>query len=117
MPRPRNTANVSKARQLRRDMTLSEVLLRNLLRRSPHGTNFRRQHPIGNYVLDFYCAQAKCGFEVDGIAHDLGQRPARDAVRDAALKDLGIEIVRIPAADVLRSAEDVAESIVRYCGG
>jgi very-short-patch-repair endonuclease len=75
----------------------------------------RRQHPLGDWVLDFYCAAAKVAFEIDGIAHDMGDRPERDRVRDEALEALGIEVVRIPAEDVLRSPEAVAEAIVRYC--
>ncbi len=96
---------------------MPEVLLWNLLRRSPANIQFRRQHSIGDYVLDFYCAQAKCGFEIDGKAHDMGDRPERDIARDAWIKAQGIEVARIPAADVLRSAEDVADSIVAYCQG
>jgi len=75
----------------------------------------RRQHPIERYVLDFYCAAAKVAFEIDVLAHDMGDRPSRDDSRDEALKALGIEIIRIPASDVLRSPEQVAEAIVRYC--
>ena len=103
------------AKRLRRDLSLPEVKLWQILRKKPLGLKFRRQHPVGKYVLDFYCAAAKCGFEIDGIAHEMGDRAARDVERDAWLAQHGIEVVRIPATDVLRSAEDVAESIVRYC--
>ena len=51
-------------------MTLPEVLLWNLLRKAPDGVVFRRQHPIGRYVVDFYCARAKVCIEIDGFAHD-----------------------------------------------
>ena len=64
------------ARRLRRELTLPEKLLWVRLRRSD--LNFRRQHPIGHYVLDFYCPAAKLAIEVDGAAHDFGDRPARD---------------------------------------
>lgn len=103
------------AKRLRREMSLPEVKLWQILRKKPQGLKFRRQHPLGDYVLDFYCAQAKCGIEIDGIAHDMGDRPARDAVRDGWIRAQGIKVIRIPAGDVLRSVEDVAESIVRYC--
>ncbi|MFM5916098.1 MAG: endonuclease domain-containing protein [Novosphingobium sp.] len=115
MPRKRRSSDVPKARQQRQDMSLPEVLLWNLLRKSPDGVHFRRQEGIGKYVLDFYCAKVRIGFEIDGIAHDMGDRPERDAARDAWLEDQGIEIVRIPATDVLKSPEDIAEAIVRYC--
>lgn len=96
-------------------MSLPEVLLWNLLRKSPNGIHFRRQEGIGPFVLDFYCAKAKVGIEIDGIAHDMGDRPAHDAGRDAWLREQGIEVLRIPAIDVLKSPEDIAETIVRLC--
>jgi very-short-patch-repair endonuclease len=96
-------------------MSVPEVLLWQLLRLEPDGVKIRRQHPIGAYVLDFYCAETKVAFEIDGVAHDMGDRPARDAVRDAWQRSQGIEIMCVPAADVLRAAEDVAADIVRHC--
>jgi very-short-patch-repair endonuclease len=65
------------------------------------GLRFRRQHPIGAYVLDFYCDAAKLAVEVDGAHHSLGDNPARDAERDAWLAANGIETLRIPAPYVL----------------
>ena len=96
-------------------MTLPEVLLWNLLRKSPDGVHFRRQEPHGKYVLDFYCAKAKACIEIDGIAHGMGGRPERDAKRDDTLREDGIDVLRIPATDVLKSPEEVAEALVRYC--
>lgn len=96
-------------------MSLPEVMLWNALRIKPEGVKFRRQYGIGDYVLDFYCASAKAAFEIDGIAHDMGDRAQRDEVRDAWLQSQGIQVVRIPAAEVLRSAKDVAERLVRHC--
>jgi len=96
-------------------MSLPEVLLWNLLRKAPDGVVFRRQHPVGPYVVDFYCARAKVCIEVDGQAHDMGDRPRRDVERDSALRALGLEVLRIPASDVLKSPEDAAEALVRYC--
>ena len=96
-------------------MSLPEVLLWNLLRNSPDGVHFRRQERHGKYVLDFYCAKAKVCIEIDGIAHNMGDRPARDDERDAELCADGIEVMRIPATDVLKSPAEVAEALVRYC--
>ena len=96
-------------------MTLPEVLLWNLLRKSPDGVHFRRQERRGDFILDFYCAKAKVCIEIDGIAHDMGDRPQRDQRRDAWLAGEGIEVLRIPATEVLKSPEDVAEALVRYC--
>ena len=98
-------------------MSLPEVLLWRHLKGAPDGIKFRKQHPIGDYILDFYVAGLKLAIEIDGIAHDMGDRPKRDIARNGFLRDEGIEVLRIPATDVLKSPEDVAESLVRYCAG
>ena len=103
------------AKRLRREMSLPEVLLWNRLRGKPMGVKFRSQHPVGDYVIDFYHAPKRLGFEIDGIAHDMGDRPGRDLQRDAELAGMGIEIVRILAKDVLEDVDTIAESMVRYC--
>ncbi|MFC3174219.1 endonuclease domain-containing protein [Novosphingobium bradum] len=100
---------------MRQQMSLPEVLLWNLLRGAPDGVVFRRQHPVGGYVVDFYCAAAKVGIEIDGISHDMAGAPERDQRRDAELRGLGLEVVRVPAADVLKSPEAIAQALVRYC--
>ena len=76
------------ARRLRRKLSLPEKLLWVRLRRSK--VRFRRQHPIGPYVLDFYCAKMKLAIEVDGAAHDFGSRPQKDAIRTEWLKSQGV---------------------------
>ena len=103
------------ARRQRRNLTLPERLLWRELRGQPEGVKFRKQHPLGKLALDFYCAQAKLAIEVDGIAHDMGDRPERDQLRDAFVRGQGIAVVRIPATDVLASPADVAGSIVALC--
>ncbi len=74
---------------------------------------FRRQHPIGPYVLDFYCAKARLAVEIDGISHDVEDRPQRDARRDAWLRAQGVTVWRIAAADILSRLADAADGIVR----
>jgi very-short-patch-repair endonuclease len=103
------------ARRQRRKLSLPEGLLWRELKGKPDGVKFRKQHPLGKYALDFYCAQAKLAIEIDGIAHDMGDRPERDDLRDAFVRAVGIDTVRIPATDVLASPADVAESIVALC--
>ncbi len=72
------------AKRLRREMTPPEIALWLALRQNDAGLRFRKQHAAGNhFVLDFYCAPAKLVIEVDGEAHEPGDRPVRDAVRDA----------------------------------
>jgi very-short-patch-repair endonuclease len=96
-------------------MTLPEVLLWRLLRGKPQGFKFRKQHPYGDWAFDFYCDSAKTVVEVDGVAHDMGDRPSRDARRDHALRAGGFRVLRIPASDVLRDPTKVAESILLAC--
>jgi very-short-patch-repair endonuclease len=74
---------------------------------------FRRQHPIGPYVLDFYCAKARLAIELDGASHDLGDRPQRDQRRDAWLKAHGIRVVRVPVNDLTGRIDEAAGAIVR----
>jgi len=101
MRAPRSTFD--RARTLRREMTLPEVLLWQALRRRQlDGLLFRRQHPVGPYVLDFYCPAHGLAIEVDGAAHDGADRAARDRRRDAWLGAQGIRVVRFPAVDILR---------------
>ena len=59
---------VLNARTLRRAMTRPEVLLWQVLRERPNGLRFRRQHPVGPFVLDFYCPAARLAIEVDGMS-------------------------------------------------
>ena len=115
MERKHPAHDYAKARKLRSSMSLPEVLLWNYLRKKPQGVKFRRQHPVGNYVIDFYCPSARIGIEIDGIAHDMGDRPVKDQARASWLAEQGIRIVRIPASDVLKSVVDAAAAIVAFC--
>jgi very-short-patch-repair endonuclease len=103
------------ARRLRREMSLPEVLLWRQLRLRPLGLKFRRQHPIGNYVADFFCASARAVIEIDGIAHDMGDRADRDQARDTRLLQHGFVVLRIPASEVLKDCVAVADSLARAC--
>jgi very-short-patch-repair endonuclease len=102
------------ARRLRRTMSLPEALLWQRLRGAPEGMAFRKQHPIDPYVADFYCSAARLVIEVDGEAHDRGERPQRDEARAAFLHERGYRLLRIVAADVLNDPDSVAASIVAY---
>ncbi|TXG81505.1 MAG: DUF559 domain-containing protein [Sphingomonadales bacterium] len=96
---------IRSARVLRQTMSLPEVLLWQVLRMRPQGHKFRRQHPAGPYVLDFYCAASGLAIEVDGAAHDCADRPDRDGQRDRYLAALGVETLRLAARDVLDDLE------------
>ncbi len=102
---------VYNARKLRREMSLPEVLLWEQLRAAKQGMKFRRQHPIGPYIADFYCNAAKLVIEIDGEAHDRGDRPERDIVRDTAMRNGGYKVLRIAASAVLTDMEAVILTI------
>ena len=105
---------VHRARKLRREMTLPEVLLWRLLRQRPHGVKFRRQHETGDYVLDFYCGDARLAIEVDGLAHDNAEQAEHDERRNRWLAGHGIETLRLPASEVLADVAVAARAIVEY---
>jgi very-short-patch-repair endonuclease len=96
-------------------MTLPEVLLWRVMRARPDGFKFRRQHPAGPYVLDFYCEAARLAVEVDGQAHERGGAHETDAARDEWLRIAGISTLRIPAAEVLADVEAAVLGIVEEC--
>jgi very-short-patch-repair endonuclease len=69
---------------------------------------------MGPYVLDFYCAQANLAVEIDGIGHDMANRPWRDEHRDAWLKKQhGVTVMRISARELMQSIDETADAIVR----
>ncbi len=101
------------ARKLRGRMWPPEVRLWVRLRAHREGPQFRRQRPVGPYVLDFYCHAARLVIEVDGCGHSMGDRPERDERRDAWLGARGLRVVRIAASDVMADADEVADSVRR----
>jgi very-short-patch-repair endonuclease len=113
-PPKKSGKTVRMAKRLRREMTPPEVFLWQHFR-SQDFVKIRRDHPLGPYALDFFCAKAKLAIEVDGIAHDMGDNPARDVRRDAYVAALGIETLRIPASEVLKDSLAVADGVVRMC--
>ena len=101
------------AKRLRKAMTSPETGLWMALRRNGAGLRFRRQHAAGGYVLDFYCAPARLAIEVGGEAHNRGDRPLRDAVRDEWLAEQGLHVLHYPAGDVLSNLEGVVCEIMK----
>ena len=111
MTAPKST--ITRARSLRRRLSRPEVRLWVRLRqRTVDFPAFRRQHPLGPYILDFYCAKARLAVEVDGWSHAVGDRPARDARRDAWLAEQGVRTLRVDAEDVMRDPDGVADGVM-----
>ena len=94
-------------------MSLPEVLLWQKLRTwRDEGFHIRRQHPIGPYVLDFYCDERKLAIEVDGSGHDRDGQIQHDIVRDQWLRDRGIDVIRFSHGDVMARGEEIAAEII-----
>jgi very-short-patch-repair endonuclease len=93
---------LKRARTLRRKMTLPEVLLWERIRGGRlNGLRFRRQHPIGPYILDFYCASARLAVEIDGAVHDHQSQWTHDKRRNRWLGENHISVLRTPATEIL----------------
>ncbi|MGE5562194.1 MAG: endonuclease domain-containing protein [Bacillota bacterium] len=103
-------ATKNRARQLRSSMSLPERILWRQLRLKRTGLRFRKQHPAGPYVLDFYCHEAKLCVEIDGQSHDFIAE--HDERRDRWLALQGVRTVRVSARDVLRNLDGVVQYIV-----
>jgi very-short-patch-repair endonuclease len=103
-----------RAKILRRTMSPPEIALWMALRQRPGGLKFRKQHPSGPFVADFYCHAARLIVEVDGRAHDYGDRPARDAARDRWFALRTIAVMRIAAADILRDTDAAVRGVVAF---
>ena len=106
---------VYQARQLRKRMSPSEIRLWRVLRMRPSGLQFRRQHPLGPFVLDFFCKAAGVAVEVDGFSHEFGDNPERDERRDRWIRSQGVETLRIRADEVRQNLEGVVVHIVNRC--
>ena len=110
--RPSHTA---RARRLRRESTVPERLLWARLRAGGLGKlKFRRQHPVGPYVVDFYCAAASLAVEIDGVSHE--EQEAHDEKRTAYLASRGLRVVRFTNDEVLADTDAVARTIAREAG-
>ena len=106
---------IRRARTLRQQNTEPEQLLWTALRNGQiGGLKFRRQYPIGPYVVDFYCYSAALVVEVDGMSHD--DKAAQDAERSKYLEAQGLRILRVQNWDVMDELDAVSREIARLCG-
>lgn len=99
-----------RAKQLRRGMTDAEVRLWRGLRGWKLG-HWRRQHPLGRFILDFYLHPARLCIEVDGCAHESPDQQEIDRLRTEALERLGIRVIRFTNAEVLHDTRRVLRMV------
>ncbi len=104
----------SRARNLRRGMTEAEIALwRYLQNRKAGGYKFRRQHPLGSYIADFYCHEKRLVVEVDGEIHLNPEAVEKDENRTAVLDRSGIAVIRYSNQEGLENTESVVQSIIQ----
>jgi very-short-patch-repair endonuclease len=113
LPRFNRTEEKTKrARELRREATAVEIRLWSKLRGGRlDGLSFRRQHPVGAYVLDFYCPQLRLSIELDGSQHGEGRQQVRDERRTAWLRGCGVTELRFWNNDITQNLTAVLELI------
>jgi very-short-patch-repair endonuclease len=99
-----------RANKLRRNLTKAEEILWSnvrIFRRSIHGFRFRRQHPFGPFILDFYCHQALLAVEIDGGYHENQKQHQYDEMRTQYLKERGLEVIRFNNEEVEKNVNKV----------
>jgi|SRR5689334_1510630 len=101
-----------RAREMRQSQTVAEKHAWHLLRdRRTLGVKFRRQVPIEDFIVDFYCDGLKLVIEIDADVHDEAVHEQRDKARDKKLKDLGYTVLRFSNAVVINDADAIIQAV------
>ncbi|MCW3105992.1 MAG: 1-(5-phosphoribosyl)-5-[(5-phosphoribosylamino)methylideneamino] imidazole-4-carboxamide isomerase [Segetibacter sp.] len=100
-----------KAEELRNRSTPAEDLLWNYLKGGQLGVEFRRQHPAGIYVLDFYCHELRLAVELDGSIHEPEEVKKNDEIRETTLRNLGIRFLRFANKEIFENISEVINKI------
>ncbi len=102
------------AKELRQRQTSAEELFWKMVRnRRMLGLKIRRQHPIGKYIVDFYCHELQLVIELDGSIHNLEHVRKKDKIRDAFLKAQGLTIFRVDNVFVYSNPHVIEEEIAK----
>jgi very-short-patch-repair endonuclease len=105
------------AKSLRKNATIHENILWKFLRAKRfNGLKVRRQHPIGPFIVDFYCSQKKLVIELDGGGHAEKEQAAYDKRRDRYLRKQGLQVLRIWNNELTENIDGVFETISNLCG-
>ena len=103
-------------KKLRNSLTPAEAGLWILLKSSAlGGLKFRRQHSVGNYILDFYCPEYKLAIELDGEWHNTEEQKLKDDKRTAYLNSVGITVLRFENKEVFEGTDNLLEEIRMHC--
>ena len=108
--------NTEKAKILRKNLTSQEQKIWNFLRtRTFYGLQFRRQYPIGNYIVDFICREKKLIIEIDGGQHNETKNCTYDNLRTKFLESLGFRVIRYWNSDIDNNIEGIFQDLKNQC--
>ncbi len=105
---------MEKARFLRKVETDVEKILWEELRGNKLGVKFRRQHPLDEFVLDFYCPKYKLAIELDGTQHLTKDGKDYDKMRTKYLESKDIKVVRFLNSEIKNNKKEVIKKILKY---
>jgi very-short-patch-repair endonuclease len=101
-----------RARNLRNNMTKAEWKLWGYIRNKQLDIRFRRQHPIGNYIVDFIALKIGLIIEIDGAQHYESRKEENDKIRTRYLERLGLKVIRFNNYEVLTNIDGVLAKII-----
>lgn len=101
-------------RELRNNPTPEEALLWSRLKNSQTGFKFRRQHSIGGYIVDFYCALRRVAVEIDGPQHLQKENLEYDKIRSKYFEGLDVKVLRFTNAEINTNINKVIEEITNF---
>jgi len=109
--------SLMRRRALRKRSTDAEAVLWHLLRgRRFWGLKFRRQHPLGPFILDFFCTDIRLAVELDGGQHFTSEGQEYDRRRSQYLAQLGVQVIRFSNRELFEEVEGVLEALGQACG-
>ena len=104
-----------RAKSLRRESTEAGKLFWKIVRnRAVNGLKFRRQHPIGHFIVDFYCHEVKLAIELDGDVHDVDEVKQYDKARQKIIEELGITLLRFDNEVIFTNPDEALVKILEY---
>ena len=103
------------AKHLRKNMTHAESILWVHLKTKPNGYKFRRQHPLGIYIADFYCHKLKLVIELDGSIHKNKEVKQNDEIRQKLIEEDGLIVIRFTNTQIQKDIQNVLKIIAIKC--
>ena len=108
-------ATFERVKWLRKNSTEAENVLWEIVKGKQLGSKFRRQHPVAQYIVDFYCHQYRLIIELDGEYHLEAEQQRKDEERQKVLEDYGLTILRFTNEEVFINSSEVIQKINLFC--